>query len=408
MGRKNTTNLMNNNNAAATFTLSEQWSDVTPDNPTTMILPPSLPSYVTCGDDILYESGDGTDVVARVVSIDHVTKQMKVNIWLLENKAPSTLRIPPLNISVYDGVIGMTGVMYTNWTKNVRVDKVKDFAYIFHCDEIQSGLYSNAYGMNNSYFTRFTLFTKPTNREQHFMTLFAAKNHLPFYHQKNSFPQSSHFRIFKFLSQMKRNSDVVLWSERKFSVANGIGKGSPIAVHQDCWEYFCFRLKMSGVFTGEDIIKKDKSRVIRTFYKDLSSEAKTFHVVLTDVSAETTDQFKSLRDLFGTGYGFGVRRGRDTKKSGKRSLSILDRINAVDFYSDGSGISTDINDDYAPEFQNMIVFSYNDFTSMLSVRYYFRYMRVDSSRGQQLLAEIYHAFATVQDQDVIMEGSTFF
>ena len=50
---------MNNNNAAATFTLSEQWSDVTPHNPTTMIIPPSLPSYVICSDDILYEFNEG-------------------------------------------------------------------------------------------------------------------------------------------------------------------------------------------------------------------------------------------------------------------------------------------------------------------------------------------------------------
>ena len=102
----------------------------------------------------------------------------------MENKAPSTLRTPPLNISVYDGVIGMTGVIYTNWTENVCVDKVKDFADIFHYNGIQSSLYSNAYGMTNSYFTLFTLYTKPKNCEQLFIPLFAANNHQPFFTKK--------------------------------------------------------------------------------------------------------------------------------------------------------------------------------------------------------------------------------
>ena len=68
-----------------------------------------------------------------------------------------------------------------------------------------------------------------------------------------------------------------------------------------------------------------------------------------------------------------------------------------------------MSDDEAPELENKIIFCYNTLTSKLLVRYYYRFVRVNSARGRCLLGSINHELATASDEnnDLIVERSTF-
>ena len=63
------------------------------------------------------------------------------------------------------------------------------------------------------------------------------------------FSESRHHRTFQFLCQMKKNTDMVLWTERNFQRANSICRGSPLYVSQELWNYFFFWLRRQFCYT---------------------------------------------------------------------------------------------------------------------------------------------------------------
>ena len=158
----------------------------------------------------------------------------------------------------------MNGVVKTNGTKWVSANTVKDFSFIFHRMDIRSGLYSNASGMDNAFYTRYKLFTKKSSLN-HTVRILSENEHYPFSHLlSNSLTESTHHRIFLFLKEMKQNADSFLWTERKFNAANGIGRAPSIFVSIECWKYFCARLEEDESF--DDIILS--GRIDRTTLKN--------------------------------------------------------------------------------------------------------------------------------------------
>ena len=102
-------------------------------------------------------------------------------------------------------------------------------------------------------------------------------------------------------------------------------------ISNKCWAYFCHQLREHEGFQDYNFHPDQKTRAFRTFYHDLSSNTVRLTASLYNIKAETSEQFKCLRDILGTSYGFGVRRQRDMLKSGMSVLSVTDRINALDF-----------------------------------------------------------------------------
>ena len=106
-----------------------------------------------------------------------------------------------------------------------------------------------------------------------------------------------------------------------------------------------------------------------------------------------------------------MRRPRDTRSSGLATLAVTDRINVLDYYSTGVDDEVQIEQEGidAPEISNRVVFCYNAVTLLLTVQYYYRYVRVSSDRGKQLLQDINHPLSTVDTSNIqpIVEGSTF-
>ena len=222
------------------------------------------------------------------------------------------------------------------------------------------------------------------------MSLYEVGTHCAFAHLNQlSIPQTGHHRTFQFLLQMKRNADSVLWTKRKFNQANGIGRSNPIFLSRDCWAYFLGRLKRSKTFGDSEIKPRNCLRTLRCFFQDLSSKACPFGTSVFIITASSSAQYQALRNIFGTSYGFGVRRARDTQTSGLKKLSVLDQINVLDFFSTGEhdgGQHNNQDMEDAPKISNKVIFTYSLVTSMLTIRYYYRYMRVHSEIGQQLLS----------------------
>ena len=97
---------------------------------------------------------------------------------------------------------------------------------------------------------------------------------------------------------------------------------------------------------------------------------------LYNIEAQTSQQFKRLRDIFGSSYAFAVRGPRNTLKSGTSVLSITDRINALEFFSTGTddGASRQVDREEsldAPEISNKVIFCFNLAASSLTIRYYY-------------------------------------
>ena len=83
----------------------------------------------------------------------------------------------------------------------------------------------------------------------------------------------------------------------------------------------------------ESSSSKEKNRVRRTFYHNLSSSSQRFKTIMSRVEGETTEQLGCLRDNFGKGFGYGVRRAKPKVGDGVVNLSILEKDNAVDPFS---------------------------------------------------------------------------
>ena len=78
--------------------------------------------------------------------------------WLSELDVPAGVSLQLLNAAVDGKIIGMCGVIHTNWLRWVKAEQVSDFAYVFHWYTIESGFYVNVYGIRNAYFCRYELF----------------------------------------------------------------------------------------------------------------------------------------------------------------------------------------------------------------------------------------------------------
>ena len=394
-----------------TYLYAQSWNNIEPRPPSIYVYCHQIPSSIIPGDDIIINL-EGISHPSRVVDVrvNDGLPEVLVNIWVRESSLRGTDAVPQLDRVRFSNVMGMVGVVRSNWIVWVKPETIVDFAFIFHCDSVQNGMYANSHGMSNAFYTHYKLFTL---EGRNLVSVYETNNHVPFAHLNVSyfFPESSHHRVFKFLTQMKRNADSVLWTERKFKNANGIGRSLPLFVNNECWTYFTNKLQKNPSFAGYNFTPSRSSWLVRTFFHDLASQAISIPTNIHTIVAEESSRFCCLRSIFGTGYGFGVRRPRDTKNSGLSSLSITDRINVLDFFSSGAedGISAiDPNALDAPEISNKVIFIYNLVTSFVTIRYYYRYVRVGSARGQELLQTINHRLAVINEAiDIIAEGTTF-
>ena len=394
--------------ASSFFSYAQRLPNTVPKPSNASLLCSSIPSRVCSGDDVEAMIDDSI-YPCRVIDIrfDYSPARLLVKIWLPESKIPSDVDpLEPLNPSTDGRVIGMRGVMHSNWLRWIYAEAVIDFAFIFHCDTLTTGMFSNVYGMKNSYYCRHEIFS--ANIQSHLVRIYEKDSHSSFSHLiSSSFPESSHHRIFQFLSEMRRNVDKVLWTERKFMNANGIGRSLPIFISKECWDYFCARLCKDSSYAGYSFVPKQGRRTIKNYFHDLSSQAISFHCNIFYIEAWKKEHFSCLRGMFGTGWGYGVRRPKVTKSSGLANLSVYEKINVLDFLSEDQDEGNIESNEDAPEMENKVIFTFNTLTSQVSIRYYYRFVRVSSDRGRYLLREINHVFANEEEGEIIMTQSTF-
>ena len=82
------------------------------------------------------------------IRFNYSLPQLLVKIWLLESQLPTDVQaLPSLNPSTYGRVIGVRGVMHSNWLHWKTAVSVLDCAYVMHCNSLLSGMYENMYSM---------------------------------------------------------------------------------------------------------------------------------------------------------------------------------------------------------------------------------------------------------------------
>ena len=246
------------------FTHVQEWSQVSPRHvPRVSIYCKNIPAFLCSGDFIhcviLGVEQRGLIINSRFSSVEgELDHEILLNIWITEDSVTAQNKPGPLNNSIFNFVVGMRGLAQTNWTAWVKVNEVNDYAYVFHMDSIQSGLYANCYGMKNSLYTRYKVFT---HCGYNTISFIAANEHIPFAHMRSSLhpEESSHHRIFQFSTAVRRHTDTVLYKERKFMNSNGLGKAKNlINVHKECWEYFVNQVRKSENFDMESSSPKEK------------------------------------------------------------------------------------------------------------------------------------------------------
>ena len=143
------------------YNYAQRWEHTLPKRGESLLLCAQIPARVCSGDDIQAHF-DNKIRPCRVIDIwfDYTPPKLLVKVWLPEEEVPDEVsgNVQPLNPTEDSWSIGMIGVIHTNWLRWVIAKSVRDFAFVFHREHIRSGRYANAYGMRNSYFTRYQLF----------------------------------------------------------------------------------------------------------------------------------------------------------------------------------------------------------------------------------------------------------
>lgn len=200
-----------------------------------------------------------------IICFNYSPPQLFVRVWLLENDAPSNVALEPINVTNDQRLFGMARVIYTNWTRWILASSIKEFAYIFHRDNINLGLYSNVNGMGNSYYTKYQTFTDLSGL--YVVSPYYSNKYIPFFHltvHLNSIEPSHHIMCV-FLMEIKKNTDTVLWTERKFQAANEIGRTYLVLVSIKSWKCFCSRLEEDKSFDEVDFGGYCGRKIIKTF-----------------------------------------------------------------------------------------------------------------------------------------------
>ena len=308
------------NSSSSPFRYCQRWSDIEPHPPSIQAHCHQIPAFVGTEEDVIVDVG-GIFYPSRVIEVhanNNIT-ELVVNIWVDKSFMTGQEELPQLDRIRYSNVFGMTGVLHSNWIISIRPSSVLNYAFIFHCDSVQTGLYTNTNGMSNSFFTRYKMMSE---QGRNMVSEYSVLDHTPFAHLNTTqfFPESFHHRVFNFLTQLKRNADSVLWTERKYKNSNGVGRSNPLFINYECWIYFINRLKKDTSFVECDFLPSKSTRTVRTFFQDLSSQAISFPAKLYQIEADDNEQFKCLRSILGKSYGYGVRRPRDTRKVGSEHL----------------------------------------------------------------------------------------
>ena len=221
-----------------------------------------------CSRDDIEARIDDRACACRIVDIrfDYSLPRLLVKIWLPESELPTGAdTLPSLNPSTDGRIIGMCGVLHSNWLHWITTESVTDFAYIIHHKSLLSGMYANVFGMRNAYFCRYDIFS--VHVQSHLVRKYEAESHKPFSHLfSKAFPESSHHRFFQFMTELKRNADKVLWTKRKFSNANGIGRALPFFINKECWDYFVTRLGKDPSYEGYSFDAREGRRTIKIIF----------------------------------------------------------------------------------------------------------------------------------------------
>ena len=105
--------------------------------------------------------------------------KLLVKVWLPESKVPQGVNLQPLNPTA-SKKNEIPAVIHTNWLRWIVPDLVLNYAYIIHRDGMNSGMYANVYGMNNSFFVRYGMFSHKI--EFHVLSIYESRFHTPFSH----------------------------------------------------------------------------------------------------------------------------------------------------------------------------------------------------------------------------------
>ena len=94
----------------------QRWKNIEPKICHSSLLCPKISAIVCSGDDIKVFV-EGTTVIGRVIDIchDRSPPQFLMKVWLPETEIPPDLTLQPLNPATESKIIGMCGVIHTNW-----------------------------------------------------------------------------------------------------------------------------------------------------------------------------------------------------------------------------------------------------------------------------------------------------
>ena len=135
------------------FNFAQRLESIWPKPSNYSLLCHAIPVQVSSGDDVQILLGESVHICCVInVWLDVSPPNFLVKLWLQELKFPPGINLQLLNPSLEGKLIGICGVLHTNWLRQVSPEEIKDFAYIFHHKDILSRKYASTYGRKNDCF----------------------------------------------------------------------------------------------------------------------------------------------------------------------------------------------------------------------------------------------------------------
>ena len=132
-------------NSSPEFWYCQKWSDVEPCPPSIKAHCHKILAFVGTGEDVVVDLG-GTFYPSRVIKVrannSNIT-DLVVNVWVEESFLTGQEELPQLDRIRYSNVLGMNGVLRSNWIITILPSLVLNHAFVFHCDSVQTGLHAN-------------------------------------------------------------------------------------------------------------------------------------------------------------------------------------------------------------------------------------------------------------------------
>ena len=285
-----------------------------------MIWIPTINAFINNGDFLLAcLEDDAVPSICRVTSVVP-PNQLRVTWWWTRDTLASSfvqlVALPPLTSENHNylqqcKLKEVTERMLS--VSTIQVVKVKDIAFAFHADIIETDLLDVA-GMARVYYTRFRY-----NMDDRLVPV-DCRVFNPFYH---SICESYASRIWWSILEVKESVAKLLNDSKQYQICK---KSVSCKLSLESWRYFVRSMQLYNPIYSEYTRRQTR----KILHPNLTLSSHSRKILLKLLRIDSTRSIEGARFLFGITFGVGIRNRPPNKGLPPRSMHYGDVVNIVD------------------------------------------------------------------------------